>query len=600
MRNLLLATPFLTSLLCLATASCGGDDAATSFRAPGNNLSSTSSTSGGDSVTGAGGGFGGGAGGAGGGPPTPPEMEVEKAFEAPVATERFVWAANPKTGRVALIDSKNFQVTTVAAGQGPTFIAAIPGKDDRAIVLNVLSNDATYLSQLPDGTLDRKTFQIAPRANAWAISPDGHFAIAWTDVTRVQNPDSIEGFQQITVIDMTTTAAISSAPVRTVGFRPSSISFATDGSRAFAVTEDGITVIDLSTPSDPQITKTIKLDSSTATPAFTDSGIDNADAGTIGPDGASAEAAGSDAGPDASSPDAPGADASAPPPVPPPTGKADVSITPSGGYAVVRRDGSPVVTVIDLIDGSRWSWTLSGPVTDLDLSDTGDRAVAVVRSASRVAILPVPGMPSGPFDDVLIDGETVGSVALAPKGTTALLYTNAVAKSRLTILQLASSPTYRVVDLHAPLLSVFPSPTAEHALVIHNSFMGQAFQSPGAFSIVPLAGEQAAVIQPTDAPPLSVAISPAGDRALVPVRDDSKGIYGVYVAQMPSLVTERFTLASPPSAAGFVGSAGQAFVAQEHPEGRVTFIDSTSGLVRTITGFELGASVVVWSRDGGQ
>ena len=45
--------------------------------------------------------------------------------------------------------------------------------------------------------------------------------------------------------------------------------------------------------------------------------------------------------------------------------------------------------------------------------------------------------------------------------------------------------------------------------------------------------------------------------------------------------------------------AGQAFIAQEHPEGRVTFIDTASGLVRTITGFELGASVVVWSRDGG-
>ena len=33
---------------------------------------------------------------------------------------------------------------------------------------------------------------------------------------------------------------------------------------------------------------------------------------------------------------------------------------------------------------------------------------------------------------------------------------------------------------------------------------------------------------------------------------------------------------------------------------RVTLIDSRSGLVRTINGFELGASVVVWSRDGGQ
>jgi len=582
-------TPILACLLFIGVVHCGGDDAASSFggAAP-PNAESSGSTTGGGVLTGT------GTGGAGGGLPPPPEVEVEKAFQAPVATERFVWAANPKTGRVALIDSQSYQVKTVAAGQGPTFIAAIPGKDDRAIVLNVLSNDATYMSQRADGTLDHRTFQVAPRANAWAVSPDAHFAIAWTDVSRVPHPDSIEGFQQITILDLVTADAPMRAPVRTVGFRPSSISFSSDGSRALAVTEDGITVVDLSTPADPKVLRTIKLDAPNPTASPADAGTESdAEAGVPPPPteaGAEGDAAGRS--------DAAGVDAGPPPPGP--VGKADVSITPSGQFAVLRREGSAVVTVINLADGSHWSWTLSGPVTDLDLADTGDRAVAVVRSASRVAVLPVPGMASAPFDDILIAGETVGSVVLAPKGDVALLYTNAVAVNRLTILQLSSTPRYDVVDLHAPLLSVFPSPTAGHAVVIHNSLKGQAFQSAGAFSLVPLSGEQTPVIQATDAPPLSVAISPAGDRALVPVRDDQKGIYGVYLARMPSLVTERFPLASPPSAAGFVGSVGQAFIAQEHPEGRVTFIDSSSGLVRTITGFELGASVVVWSRDGGQ
>ena len=581
-------TSILACLVFVGAVHCGGDDTSAGSTVqpepPGQGSSSTGSTTGGGIGTGA------GTGGSGPGLPPPPEMEVEKAFQAPVATERFVWAANPKTGRVALIDSQSYQVKTVAAGQGPTFIAPIPGKDDRAIVLNVLSNDATYLSQKADGSLDFKTFQVAPRANAWAISPDAHFAIAWTDVSRIQHPDSIEGFQQITIIDLETAGAPMHAPVRTVGFRPSSISFSSDGSRAIAVTEDGITVLDLSTAADPKVLRTIKLDAPMST-ALDDAGTENdADAGVSFP--------GADADVDAAvGNDASGVDAG--PPTPRPPGKADVSITPSGQFAILRRENSAVVTVINLADGSRWSWTLSGPVTDLDLSDTGDRAVAVVRSASRVAVLPVPGMASAPFDDVLIAGETVGAVVIAPKGDVALLYTNAVAVNRLTILRLASTPHYDVVDLHAPLLSVFASPTAEHAVVIHDSLKGQAFQSAGAFSLVPLSGEQTPVIQATDAPPLSVAISPAGDRALVPVRDDQKGIFGVYLARMPSLVTERFALASPPSAAGFVGAAGQAFIAQEHPEGRVTFIDSGSGLVRTITGFELGASVVVWSRDGG-
>jgi hypothetical protein len=610
------------------------------------------------------GGFGGSNGGidpgaagrAGSAQPPPPEVEVEKAFEAPVATERYVWATNPKTGRVAVVDATTFQVKTVGAGQGPTFIAALPGQGDRAIVINVVSNDATYLSQGTDGALEVRTYQLAPRANSWAISADGRWAIAWTDFTRVPRPDVIEGFQQVSIIDLEDKSAPSRVPVRTVGFRPSNITFAADPPRAFAVTEDGITVIDLSTARDPKVLRTIKLDSPvSAARSETIASLGNApileadvdgggdpdagganDADTDVDDAPVDGGADADAGPiaDADSdvtadaaPDAPrdtGADAretglaDAPTSAdvraadandaaidtgtrPPQTGKADVSITPDGAFAIFRREGSAVVTAIDLSDGSRWSWTLAGAVTDLDLADTGRRAVAVLRNEGRIAVLPVPGRGPAPFDDVLVGGEAVGSVVIAPHGDQALLYTNASPINRITVLGLASPPVYRAVELHAPVLSVFASPTAEHAVIVHNSFNGQAFKSPGAFSLMAISGDQTPVIQPTDAAVLSVAISPAGDRAIIPVRDDVKKIYAVYVARFPSLVVDRYPLATPPVAAGFVGTAGYAFVAQEHPAGRVSFIDANTEQVRTITGFELGAGVVEWTKkDGGK
>ncbi|MET0592285.1 MAG: hypothetical protein ABW133_06275 [Polyangiaceae bacterium] len=600
-------------------------------------------TTGGSSPTGG----SGGSAGAGGTAPPPPEVEVEKAFEAPVATERFVWATNPKTGRVALIDATTFQVKTIAAGQGPTYIAALPSKGDSAIVINVVSNDATFLSQRTDGSLDQRTYQIASRANSWAISPDGRFAIAWTDVTRVTRPDVIEGFQRISIIDLDDDMAPSRVPVRTVGFRPSSISFAANPPRAFAVTEDGITVVDLSTPRDPKVLRTVPLESApTALAAHggsfddaapdggsDDGGSDDADAGSIDAGVADGSGGGGDAGPSDAQNDAQGdaaqvtdardggevrdsaaidtvtdvrtadagTDTSVDASPPPSSGKADVSITPDGAFAIFRREGSPAVTVLDLADGSRWSWTLSGPVTDLDLADTGDRAVAVVRNEGRIAVLPVPGRGPLPFDDLVVTGETVGSVAIAPHGNRALLYSNAVAVNRITVLDMSAKPSYRPVALHAPVLSVFPSPTAEHAIVVHNSFKGQAFMSAGAFSVMPHTGTQTPVIQPTDAPVLSVAVSPTGDRAIIAVRDDMKKIYAVYLASMPSLVVDRYALATPPVAAGFVGSAGYAFVAQEHPGGRVSFIDAKEEQVRTITGFELGAGVVEWTKkDGGK
>jgi hypothetical protein len=61
---------------------------------------------------------------------------------------------------------------------------------------------------------------------------------------------------------------------------------------------------------------------------------------------------------------------------------------------------------------------------------------------------------------VTVAGEVVGSVAIAPGGGAALLYSNATKLERITVLTLAATPTYRVVKLHAPVLSVFPAATA--------------------------------------------------------------------------------------------------------------------------------------------
>jgi len=55
-------------------------------------------------------------------------------------------------------------------------------------------------------------------------------------------------------------------------------------------------------------------------------------------------------------------------------------------------------------------------------------------------------------------------------------------------------------------------------------------------------------------------------------------------------------LASPPIAAGVAAAARRGYVAQQHPEGRITFVTLDSGEARTLTGYELGARVVDWSQ----
>lgn len=464
---------------------------------------------------------------AGGAVPPGEEVEIESIYQAPVATGNVVWIPNPASGRVALVDAATLRVRTVEAGNGPTWLAGVPGQSaDTTVVLNVLSEDATLLRAEADGTIASKTFPTARSANSLAFSADGRWAVAWADARKIASAPRTEGFQDLTILDLVN----GTSTILAVGYRPVSVGFA--AARAYAVTQDGVALVELGPT--PRVTKNVAI---SVTPTE--------DPGTR-----------------------------------------DVIVAKDGTRAFVRRDGTSAITVVDLEADTRADVTLSGPVTDLDLTDSGDRAVAVVRSTAEVSVLPLADPEAR--TSVTIGGETIGSVALAPGGATALLYTNASAVERFTVLDLGAS-AFRTVRLYAPVLGVFAAPDAQHAVVLH-----AAGETAGAFSLAPIGAPLPAKIVATESPPFAVAVT--NDRAVIAEKADAKRLYGAWLARMPQLMAERYPLASPPLAVGVVEGARRAFVAQAHPEGRLTFIDLESGIARTLTGFELSSRVVDGSR----
>jgi hypothetical protein len=556
-------------------SACAGSGGSASAPGASTGTAGTSSASPTGSATGAAGtsASGGSAGSGVDVPVLPPEKEVESSYEAPVATGHFVWIVNPTSGRVAYVDAAALTVRTVEAGNGPTYLTAVPGTDDAVVVLNTLSNDATFL-RATGTTLVSRTFpDLAAGSNSWAVSPDGRYAIAWTDARHVPAAPKTQGFHEVTILDLGAAAGSSGTTTIAVGYRPVSVSFAADSKHAFAVTEDGVSEIALASTA---VVSTIAL------------GAD----GTTDADDTH-----------------------------------DVSITPDGRLAVVRRDGSADVGVVDLASGVRTVVTLSGPVTDVDVSVDGARAVAVVRATGEVAIIPLAGSAPTPaaVTHLTVPGETIGQVTLTADGQAAVLYSNAVAAERLTVLTLGSAPAFHVVKLHDSVLSALPTPDGKFAIVLHpaDALTGAAGASGAAgvggngqvdagsdagttdtpattpdamaFSLVPLDGTQPARIESTDAPIQAVAVAPGSDRVLLTVRDDSKQIFGAYMGLFPTLEVKRYALASPPTAAGVVGGANRGYVAQQYPDGRITFLSLDSGEARTLTGYELGARVVEWS-----
>ena len=517
-----------------------------------------------------------------------PEQEEDQSFRAPVVSGRWVWTANPDTGKVAVVDAKNFTVRLADAGQAPTYLAALPTaapNTSKALVINAKSQDANLLSAGDTGDVTASnSIPLQANANVWTVSKSGNFAIAWTDSQGIM-ADPAEGFDDISVLDLRGTAPVATRLV--VGFLPSRVFIDDDEQKAFVVASTGITMIDLSVnppyvTGEKAVSRDIKDDATTR----------------------------------------------------------DVSVLPDGSYALVRHDGSATITLVNLdpaklADATTETLsdvTLPGPVTDLDLNADSTSALAVVRGdptasdtgdggpaeagvgdseagassagaantgstplQSTLAILPIPQIFSAPTSFVTVSIDQVfGLVNIAPQGTKALLYTNAIANSNITVLETAPGPNYlnhRNVDAHGNVRDVFPSPDGAYAIATLTP--QTAADKPG-FSVIPVDASLPSNTQTTEAPVFAVAqISSPLARAVITVSDGATN-FAAYVVRMPELVVDRVALPSQPlaGATGLVPDAGMAYIAESNPEGRITFIDLETGVPRTITGFEIAAKVI--------
>jgi hypothetical protein len=511
------------------------------------------------------------------------EMEFEESYTVPSVSGHWIWTANPDSGRVALIDAITTRVATANAGLRPTYLAAFSGDGDEesgAVVINVGSQDVSVFRSRGGAITSSDIVPLGAAANRLTMSPSSRFAIAWSDASLVPNPDPTEGMQDVTVLDF------AESPPNTrrlsVGYRPNRVFVSADETSAFVVSEPSVSVIELGGDETARVLRDVPV---TSNPT---------------------EAANA----------------------------RDVTVTPDGALFFVRRNDSNVIDAVSLDDGSSKAVTLPGAVTDLDLSPDGRSAYAVVRGRpatppdatggtaadpgaqsagvlggmggdpgeagaggddgtggtavdSIVAVLPVATVLEAPgeFRTLPIPG-VVGSIAVSPSGDTALLYTNATPSDRIVILETETGEA-RTVVVEAPVRAVIPTPDGAHAVVLLDRAAGS--NKPGGFSLVPVKTTFPPRIVGTEAPPTGVAV---GDSHVL-VTIAGQGLpSGVYFARLPELHPEFIRLASEPLAAALMPEVGRGFVAQSHPEGRITFIDLVSGDPRTITGFELGAKVV--------
>ncbi len=489
-------------------------------------------------------------------PPTPGDggapPEVEYTFGAPISSQRYVYVAMTEQNELARIDGETLAVTATAVGKAPRDVATIPGSDG-AIVLDSTNGTATIVRPGADGDTVH-VLATLPDLNRLDVDPSGRYAVIWFDLAKRIAEGGIGGvgsFQDVTVVSLATGAE--KAVDLTVGFEPSAVQFDAVGEHAFVITATGVSVIDLAGAT--EATPTIVPPIAVADPAIAASDL-------------------------------------------------EVIVVATGDFAVVRQLDSASLRIVSLRAadaGTAWTVPLASAATDIDLAPDGSRVYAVERDAKLLAIVDV--LDPTHLQTIDLSDATLGSLTVSADGARALLYTNATLDERLTMVAL-DMPGFPHVTwpLEKSVRAVAISPTSDSALVLHAKVPGDPTTATSVdefidesygYSLVDLSSGFAK-LQITPVDPSTFAYAPDGTKLYVGLDggDAPLATREVQVVATRTGVVTTDQLGSPPSAIGILPGASEAFVAQRHPLGRVSFLQLVTDAMRTVTGFDLNSHVV--------
>jgi len=470
-----------------------------------------------------------------------PEVEEKFDYRIPVSSGGYVFIPDRANDKLIVVNSETLNIQIVEVGATPTHVVPL-GDDGRVAVLAVDSDEVSIVAVDAQGTITSSEIEVRQDTNALVPSADGRFVIAFWDSLFEDESPSPETNQDISIID--TSAGKIRVYDTVVGMNPISVSYNNDTSRAFVITETGIDIIDLENLSDSFIPDAIKL--------FDEPFID--------PD------------------------------------LVEVAIDATGTIAMGRRDDSVDVSVawLDGTDEKR-IYTLPAAPTDLDLSVDGTWGMLALRATSQVAVfaLPLPASATDfPFELVSLGGLVCGTATLLNDGSGAALYTTVEGTAddrRLITILSRDGAAWNTASqlLTRAIKSVEASPDSTSLFVMHNSELYD--DMPWSYSLVKLPKLQTK-FQQLEEEPGQLLMTPQGDHAFLIVTDGFT-LKRIDIINLGSFIVDSLNLGSVPTALGYATQTDKVFVSQDHPSGRMTFVDMADDSVKTVTGYALNNEI---------
>jgi DNA-binding beta-propeller fold protein YncE len=458
------------------------------------------------------------------------ETEDDFLMLAPATTDKYVFIANPERDTVTRVTVPDLTVITVEVGTAPS-VAVTTADYTKAVVFNTGSDD---LSILDAATLAEVRVPVRENLNAMEISADGVWTLCYRDADiEDDGGGGVESFNEISLVN---TETYEHFPM-VVGFNPHQVKFTDESDLALVVSDAYVSLIDL-TAEEP-------------TPHLVQIAEDLLD--------------------------------------PPPA--EEIEVAPDGSYAFVRQFDSSEICVLDLVTGEVGRVPVGYNPTDLDITPDGTTAVVVTRGDAQLWLLSTAD-PFAEAEVVQLPAEVVlGSLLLSPDGSTGVLYTTATMQDRYATWDVASGEV-TVRGLVKPVVGMSVSPTGQSLLVFHTH--GDA---EGADTSSPYYGQWAMTLMDLGdfrANPMKLAAEPT---AYAHALDGEHGFFimdgepYLVVLDYHTLLPEDIRLKSIPVHVGTLPDTTYAYASQEHELGRISFYDTETESLETITGFELNSEI---------
>jgi DNA-binding beta-propeller fold protein YncE len=476
----------------------------------------------------------------------PPETEESFDLQTPSASRSYVFVANATLNTVARIDSVTLAVTPIDVCLVPTVVRTLPTME-RAVVLCEGDHQIAVIDP-GDGDDEVRYAWVAEHSNTLQLSPDGAYALAWYDERIAEPSDRPGNPHDLTLIDLVGGNGDPQSYLLSVGFGIRSLAFDSEATTAYVTTEDGLNVVELASIDRDQFLPLLSLG---------DDPLARAE-------------------------------------------DREVHITDDGSLAFVRTSTFRGLRVLDLATGDLRDLDLPAVPTDLDLFPGGDLAIAVMRDANAVAVLPLPEALDDPEAIVIVEvtNETIGLSQLAASAEQALLYTTVTDTDHITLLDVETLG-HRTYALRKRVTGIVMAPNVDRAIIFHPSNGGVPV--PGepledfiakswAFTLFDMAsGFGRMVTTPTE--PDAVVFTEDGEQAFVMMEDRARDIREIAWVHFDSFLVETLEMARPPEAIGIVPATGRVYVSQLADTGRITFIDTDSGVQRHVTAYQLNRRI---------